>query len=313
MNSLAAEQVFMRSLATRRQHLATSAVLADVLTCCGMRTSTSSSSRRPASARATRRSSTSSTCDVRDDQRIRRGEPAREDRHARLRRPGRAQQVREARRPKTLCATCASSGAAIRVEFKRPDDQVPVFPTIASRFNDPGVNRLFARSARGSTRRRAVTGAGQSRTRAQPNWSSAMRWCRRRVRATWPRSRRTAAAPTKRSKHRSDAASRAQSLYEALRTLGDAQSPEALERYGAAALADGSADSALLRLRAAYNDALEAVGTDGLALLRQWPAMAKSATDDQFTYTVRARKSVRQLCADAEPQSRAQARGAAFP
>src|SRR5690606_7988876 len=25
-----------------------------------------------------------------------------------------------------------------------PDDRVPVFPTIASRFNDPGVNRLFA-------------------------------------------------------------------------------------------------------------------------------------------------------------------------
>ncbi len=25
-----------------------------------------------------------------------------------------------------------------------PDGQVPVFPTIASRFNDPGVNRLFA-------------------------------------------------------------------------------------------------------------------------------------------------------------------------
>ena len=66
--------------------------------------------------------------------------------------------------------------------------------------------------------------------------------------------------------------------------------PRPLERYGAAALADGGADSALLRLRAAYNDALEAVGTDGLALLRQWPTMAKSATDDQFTYTVRGKE-----------------------
>ncbi len=66
--------------------------------------------------------------------------------------------------------------------------------------------------------------------------------------------------------------------------------PEPLERFGAAALADGSADSALLRLRAAYNDALEAVGMDGLALLRQWPAMAKAATDDQFTYSVRGKE-----------------------
>ena len=31
-----------------------------------------------------------------------------------------------------------------RAEFTAPDEQVPVFPTIASRFNDPGVNRLFA-------------------------------------------------------------------------------------------------------------------------------------------------------------------------
>jgi len=75
-----------------------------------------------------------------------------------------------------------------------------------------------------------------------------------------------------------------------LRTLGDAQLPAALERYGATALADGDADSALLRLRSAYNDALDAVGTDGLALLRQWPTMARSATDDQFTYTVRGKE-----------------------
>ncbi len=75
-----------------------------------------------------------------------------------------------------------------------------------------------------------------------------------------------------------------------MRTLGDTSVPEPLERYGATALADGGADSALLRLRAAYNDALEAVGTDGLALLRQWPTMAKSATDDQFTYTVRGKE-----------------------
>ncbi len=39
---------------------------------------------------------------------------------------------------------CASSGAAIiRTARSSPDTEVPVFPTIASRFNDPGVNRLF--------------------------------------------------------------------------------------------------------------------------------------------------------------------------
>ena len=43
------------------------------------------------------------------------------------------------------CATCASSGAAtIPHRLRIPDGELPVYPTIASRFNDPGVNRLFA-------------------------------------------------------------------------------------------------------------------------------------------------------------------------
>ena len=49
-----------------------------------------------------------------------------------------------------------------------PENDVPVFPTIASRFNDPGVNRLFAASARSSTRRRSARRAGRSAIRASP-------------------------------------------------------------------------------------------------------------------------------------------------
>jgi methylmalonyl-CoA mutase len=89
--------------------------------------------------------------------------------------------------------------------------------------------------------------------------------------------------------HRSDAATRANSLYEALRALDDPALPAALERYPADALADTS-DTSRARLRAAYNDALEAVGAEGLDLLRRWPAIARSATDDEYVYTVRGRE-----------------------
>ncbi len=85
MNSLSSENIFMRSLATRRQHMATSAVLKDViglLQARGLR----SDRRRDGGHRAVgyrdRRSRGSLA--LRDDERIRRGEPAREDRHARL-------------------------------------------------------------------------------------------------------------------------------------------------------------------------------------------------------------------------------------
>ena len=50
--------------------------------------------------------------DLRDDARVRRREPAREDRHARLRRSRRRQQGRAARRRRRASATCASRCAA---------------------------------------------------------------------------------------------------------------------------------------------------------------------------------------------------------
>ncbi len=83
-------------------------------------------------------------------------EPAREDRHARPRRDRRHQQVRQARAPTTRCATCASSGGATTSRSTLADDEVPVFPTIASQFDDPGVTWLFVDLCRalGRARRR---------------------------------------------------------------------------------------------------------------------------------------------------------------
>ena len=99
MNSLANEQIFMRSLATRRQHLATSRGAEGrdrAVPARGLRPDLRRDRRhRPVGHRDRRRGGPVA---VRHDQRLRRGEPAREDRHARLRRHGRAQQVREARR-----------------------------------------------------------------------------------------------------------------------------------------------------------------------------------------------------------------------
>ena len=73
--------------------------------------------------------------------------------------------------------------------------------------------------------------------------------------------------------HRAEAASRAQ---QPARGAAHARRRRSCPRRSSAtarrALADGGADAALSRLRAAYNDALEAVGAEALALLRQWPA-----------------------------------------
>ena len=45
--------------------------------------------------------------------------------------------------PPTRCATCASNGAATTRPPTASDAELPVFPTVARRWNDPGLDRLY--------------------------------------------------------------------------------------------------------------------------------------------------------------------------
>ena len=186
MNSLAAEQVFMRSLATRRQNLATSAVLADVLNL--LRYANFDLDRRrdrrhrPERLRDRRPGGRAA---VRDDERVRRREPAREDRHARFRGADRAQQVREAgrrgRAPRRAQAVAAQSRripaagrrrAGLpdhRESLQRPGRQPPVrgAGSAARREAGRGQSRVGRRRS-GSHRAGRASCAGAGGTHALP-------------------------------------------------------------------------------------------------------------------------------------------------
>jgi methylmalonyl-CoA mutase len=290
MNSLAAEQVFMRSLATRRAHLATSAVLADVLNLLKY-----AGFDLIVIETAGIGQSDSEIVDLVDV-----------PMYVMTSEYGAASQLEkidmidfadlialnkfEKRGAEDALRDVRKQWRRNRVSFQLPDDQVPVYPTIASRFNDPGVNRLFAALC---DRLDAAAGGGGNWHVADPGPTELVE---RHALVPAQRARYLAdiAGNGRRARdeagHRSAAASRAQSLLEALRTLGDARLPAPFERYPAAALADDAAEAALIRLRGAYNDALEAVGAEGVALLRQWPGQAQSAIDEQYTYVVRGRE-----------------------
>ena len=290
MNSLAAEQVFMRSLATRRQNLATSAVLADVLNLLKV-----AGFDLVVVETAGIGQSDSEIVDLVDvPMYVMTSEYGAASQLEKIDMLDFADLVAlnkfEKRGAEDALRDVRKQWRRNRVEFKAPDDQVPVFPTIASRFNDPGVNRLFA----------ALCAKLEQKTGTEGRWKVVDPGPTELV-------ERHALVPAQRSRylaeisangrgtrdaveHRARAASRAQSLYEALRTLSDEALPEAFERYPAPALADAKCDATVIRLRGAYNDALEAVGQEGLALLRQWPARAKSATEAEYTYKVRGRE-----------------------
>ena len=171
---------------------------------------------------------------------------------------------------------------------RTPDEAVPVFPTIASQFNDSGVNTLFLALC----------------ARLDAQWGRVKPWS---VEALAPTGfpKRAAVIPGDRVRYLAEiaaagralgrrieteaaAVARLEACRAALAELGDPGLPAPLERCAESAAA--SSDAAITTLRRAYNAALDAIGTEGLDLLRGWPARARNATDPEFSYVVRGRE-----------------------
>ena len=290
MNSLASEQVFMRSLATRRAHLATSAVLADVLNLLKY-----AGFDLIVIETAGIGQSDSEIVDLVDvPMYVMTSEYGAASQLEKIDMLDFAELIAlnkfEKRGAEDALRDVRKQWRRNRVAFTAPDEQVPVYPTIASRFNDPGVNKLFAALCARLDARTGETGAWHV---ADPGPTELVE---RHALVPAQRARYLAEISGNgrrardEAQHRAAAASRAHSLYEALRTLEDNQLPAPLERYPGSRAQRPQSEPAMIRLRGAYNDALDAVGIEGVALLRQWPAQAKSATDDQYVYTVRGRE-----------------------
>jgi isobutyryl-CoA mutase len=172
-----------------------------------------------------------------------------------------------------------------------PDAELPVFPTVASRFNDPGVNRLFATiCARLEQLRTTPSGASWAVGDVGPteivDREPLIPSARVRYLAEIAQQGREA---RRRIEQRVEAARRAFGIYESLQALHDANLPEPLQPYPEVALADEGADETKRALRRAYNQALDDTGEEGLAELRKWPARVRDATDETYRYKVRDR------------------------
>ena len=176
------------------------------------------------------------------------------------------------------------------VSFETPDDEIPVYPTIASQFNDPGISWMFVQLCE-----RVVEKAGLDKERWTPEIDTSVRE---------PRS--TAMIPGARIRYlaeiaeqgrgindsvlsQASAASQLQHLYEALKALEDSQLPGAFERYAKNALtAEG--DRSLLVLRQRYQETLAELSSESVELLRGWPERKAGVQNEQFSYTVRGRE-----------------------
>ncbi|RPD83689.1 methylmalonyl-CoA mutase family protein [Luteimonas sp. 100069] len=199
-----------------------------------------------------------------------------------------------------------------RLAFQMADEDVPVYPTIASQFNDPGISWMFANLCR---LLREKTGAGNAgQCSFQPSLDTSLKEPRATVLIPGARVRYLAEiaeqgrAINASIEKQAEAADRAQSFWQALHELGDDKLPRQLDLYDGADLVPAAkntllppagegarradegafeADRTLLTLRQRYNDAVQALTSENLRNLREWPARLKSITDEVTEYQVR--------------------------
>ncbi|PJK09670.1 methylmalonyl-CoA mutase [Lysobacteraceae bacterium NML95-0200] len=171
--------------------------------------------------------------------------------------------------------------------FQASDEAVPVYPTIASQFNDPGVSWMFVNLCRLLREKLALPAAQwtpqMDTTLKEPRATVLIPGSRVRYLAEIAEQGRSIAA---RIHSQSEAAEHAQSLWQALRALADPALPEPLELYSQALLEENT-DATLQRLRRAYQEALSALDAESLKLLREWPSRLKSISDAVNQYQVR--------------------------
>jgi methylmalonyl-CoA mutase len=175
-----------------------------------------------------------------------------------------------------------------RTAFDIADDEVPVYPTIASQFADPGVTWMFVNLCRGLAERAggddpARFDPGIDPADHEPRGNTLIPGQRVRYLAEIAEQGRGINAEVEKL---AATAAQAQHLYEALRSLHDAPLPASLEPYAEADLADGESAA----LRRAYNEALGALGAEAVGLLRNWDARIEGITAESFSYEVRGKE-----------------------
>jgi len=174
-----------------------------------------------------------------------------------------------------------------RNAFKLKDEDIPVYPTIASQFNDPGITWMFANICRLMQRKLNLS---------SDIWPKNIEVLLKEPRVTTliPSSRLRYLAEISEQgrdidleiKKQVEAVERAQAIWQALGEIKDEKRPEALARYAQDDLTDPT-DQSLTILRQRYQEAISALSTEAIELLQRWPERLKAITDQNYTYEVR--------------------------
>ena len=175
--------------------------------------------------------------------------------------------------------------------FHSSDEDVPVYPTIASQFNDPGVTWMFVNLCRLVRQKLGLPAENWSpeidTSVKEPKATVLIPGQRVRYLAEIAEQGRGINAEITRQ---AEAASKAQNYFESLKILGDEHLPEPFARYVSFALRDEEADRALVLLRQRYDAAIGELSEGAIQALRAWPDRKRGLRSEQYSYEVRGRE-----------------------
>lgn len=170
-------------------------------------------------------------------------------------------------------------------DFSSEDDALPIYPCIASQFNDPGVNHFFHELLHKIHTTFPTFKKQNSKFSHSgfsiPDSKSIIPHDRNRYLSEIAQHGRE----YNQTIHlQSSVAKTAEHLYESLTLLNDSQLPKALKPYNETALNNGHE---LTALRKAYNEALNGLNQQSIDAINKWPLLKQSISKPQYEYQVR--------------------------
>lgn len=176
------------------------------------------------------------------------------------------------------------------VAFSVADEDIPVYPTIASQFNDPGVSWMFKELCRLLREKLELSEADWSpqidTSNKEPRSTAMIPGARIRYLAEIAEQGRTINAQTY---SQAALASRLQHLFEALKLIDDPKVPGEFQRYATHELLEDG-DRSLIVLRQRYQETLSDLSAESIRLLQAWPARKAGVRSEQYSYSVRGRE-----------------------
>ncbi|MFC3151526.1 methylmalonyl-CoA mutase family protein [Litoribrevibacter euphylliae] len=167
-------------------------------------------------------------------------------------------------------------------EFTKADEDLPVFPTIASQFNDPGVNRLFAKLCDALAQSQSHWDHQQQNINQLPKGHSLIPGERVRYLSEIASQGRSINDAIE---HKANCARKAQEYYSCLELLNDSNRPKPLETFSSEEL--HTDDASLSKIRQAYQEALAQLTPEDIQGLQQWDSLIEGITNEEYQYQVR--------------------------